>query len=380
MQQIKVDFDNPGIPRHLDVMEGDDQSRFFVATIFTNGKPYVAPEGATYTLMYRGFGPQNQGWYDTIVDSDGSHPAIVVDGNKVTCEIAHQAMRVPGHITVVLCVSSADGYMLKDWPIDVLVRNDYYDDTVEVTMYFNLAGDFTAKIQALNEALAKVPPAVKELDDKKTESLDAISTAKTDALNKVADSTESAKAEADRAEVSAKAAEGSAGNAEISEANAKKSAAASAESAAAADASQKEALKNQQAAATSEANAKKYSEEAGAKAGTDKTLRIDGAPADAKAVGDALAGKADAVSPHSIVIPTTGWEDDDTVSDFPHKLDISIEELTVQDIVNVVVAPDDTTPAADACFANTETLQGILRLRAKDVPTVAINATWYIVR
>ena len=68
------------------------------------------------------------------------------------------------------------------------------------------------------------------------------------------------------------------------------------------------------------------------------------------------------------------------MADFPHKLDISIAELTAQDIVNVVVAPDDTTPAADACFANTETLQGILRLRAKDVPTAVINATWYIVR
>lgn len=91
-------------------------------------------------------------------------------------------------------------------------------------------------------------------------------------------------------------------------------------------------------------------------------------------------GKAEVVSPHTFTIPTTGWVDDTSVADFPHKLDISIAELTAQDIVNVVVAPDDTTPAADACFANTETQHGILRLRAKDVPTAAINATWYIVR
>lgn len=61
------------------------------------------------------------------------------------------------------------------------------------------------------------------------------------------------------------------------------------ESAASADASASSAS----AAATSEANAKKYSEEAGAKASTDKTLSIESAPADAKATGDALAGKAD---------------------------------------------------------------------------------------
>lgn len=54
------------------------------------------------------------------------------------------------------------------------------------------------------------------------------------------------------------------------------------ESAASAEASASSAS----AAATSEANAKKYSEEAGAKASTDKTLSIENAPADAAAVGN----------------------------------------------------------------------------------------------
>lgn len=84
-------------------------------------------------------------------------------------------------------------------------------------------------------------------------------------------------------------------------ANAYKEAAATSESNAAGSASSASgsasaAEKSKTAAATSEANAakhegaaKKYSEEAGAKAGTDKTLSIEDAPADAKQVGDALA-------------------------------------------------------------------------------------------
>ena len=60
------------------------------------------------------------------------------------------------------------------------------------------------------------------------------------------------------------------------------------ESAASAEASESSAS----AAATSEANAKKYSEEAGAKASTDKTLSIENAPADAKTVGDIILDRA----------------------------------------------------------------------------------------
>lgn len=60
-------------------------------------------------------------------------------------------------------------------------------------------------------------------------------------------------------------------------------------SASAAASSQKAAAASQSAATASEAAAKKAAAEAGTKAGTDKTLSTDSAPADAKASGDMMA-------------------------------------------------------------------------------------------
>lgn len=140
MQQVRIDFDNPGLPQSLGVVEGESQSRIFQAALYKSGAAYTAPAGAVYSIMYRGFGPQNQGWYDTIEDGAGKRAACTVSGNVVTCELARQALRVPGHLTVVLCVSDAKGYMLKSWPIMADVRNDGYEDTGEIEMYFNLSG------------------------------------------------------------------------------------------------------------------------------------------------------------------------------------------------------------------------------------------------
>lgn len=162
MQKIRIDFDNPGLPQHISAVENDSQSRFFQATLYENGKAYTAPEGAAYSIMYRGFGPQNQGWYDTINDGAGKRAACAVSGNVVTCEIARQALQVPGHVSIVLCVTTGKGYMLKSWPIECDCKNDHYDSTAEIQSFFYVTNVSNASwmqaIQALEELKNTIDP------------------------------------------------------------------------------------------------------------------------------------------------------------------------------------------------------------------------------
>ena len=174
MQRIKIDFDNPGLPKWLYVMENDAQSRFFEAELYQGGKAYSAPSGATYSIMYHGFGPQNEGWYDTINDGAGKRAACTVSGNVVTCELARQALQVPGHMTVILCVTDPTGYMLKGWPITANVRNDDYNDGAEVEMYFNLSGNVSNSIDQLKKAMAEAEQAIKDIETKAAEALASI--------------------------------------------------------------------------------------------------------------------------------------------------------------------------------------------------------------
>ena len=77
-------------------------------------------------------------------------------------------------------------------------------------------------------------------------------------------------------------------------------AAATAKDKTAAGASAEEAARSQSAAAKSAEEAKKAAGEAKAYVSTDPTLSTEGAPADAKATGDALAGKADKTHTHDL--------------------------------------------------------------------------------
>lgn len=102
----------------------------------------------------------------------------------------------------------------------------------------------------------------------------------------------------------------------------------------------------------------------------------------AQAVADAMeemdTAKADKPQHIDLTIPTTGWQTDAAVPGYTHYLDIPVAGLTANDRVEVDVAPASKAVADAARFANVQSLAGMLRLRAANVPAAAITAQYHI--
>ena len=141
----------------------------------------------------------------------------------------------------------------------------------------------TDAVQAVQNAQTTATTAITQTKDA---ALTDIGNAKTGALQEVASSTEAAQTAATKAKSSEQAAEKSKEAAATSASTATTKASEASTSAGAASTSRQVAEKAQKAAEDA-------AELAGTRAGTDKTLSIENAPADAKATGDALVGKAD---------------------------------------------------------------------------------------
>lgn len=328
MQQIKIDFDNPGLPQHLDAMEGDAQSRFFQATLYRSGAAYTPPANAVYSIMYRGFGEQNQGWYDTIEDDTGKRNACVASGNVVTCEIDRHALIVPGHVSIVLCITNDRGYMLKSRPILTDARNDNYDDTVEVESYFQITGK-TSEWWLQNK-------------------------------KEVQDLVNMATAEATKAENSANASAASAAASAGSAAEAARSQSAAAGSATAAAGSASAAEKSKTAAATSEINAANY-EEAAKQVVTQN----------AKGYGGGYSRT------FTLTAPQTGWAVlEAPIGIYRYYADVALADCTAKWNAFAAVLPESAMAAFVARVANIiETKDGSVRLYAVNAPDGDVKFT-----
>lgn len=84
----------------------------------------------------------------------------------------------------------------------------------------------------------------------------------------------------------------------------------------------------------------------------------------------------------AVSIPATGWQTDEAEdAAYPLYCDITVPGLTAVDIADVRIAPG-SQPAAIACglCATSETLAGVIRLRAASAPTEALAAEYVITK
>ena len=129
-------------------------SRFFAMTITDNGAPWTAPDSAAYTVRFGAPGLP-AGWYDTITEpGGGTHPAVVVDENTVTVEIAEQAVSTPGQNILCVLVTDAQGYQIASWPFVLSVQGVPGFDAPEATVYYNALTAQVAQTLANAQAAA----------------------------------------------------------------------------------------------------------------------------------------------------------------------------------------------------------------------------------
>lgn len=155
MQKFRVDISSRGAPMVLYAAQGDTKSRFFSVAMFDSGVEYSLPSGASVTVRFGAPG-MPAGWYDTIKEpGGGSHPAISVDGNIITVELAEQAVSVPGKNRVWLLLNAPDGYQLSSWGFDLVVEAVQGLDAPEATVYYNALTEQVAQTLANAQAAAE---------------------------------------------------------------------------------------------------------------------------------------------------------------------------------------------------------------------------------
>lgn len=205
MQILKIDFQSQSAPPVVPVMQSDAQSRFIGMALYNGGTPYKAPEGAVYTVQYRGEGANNFGWYDQILTASGKHAAVTVDADSphiITLELAEQALRRPGDVHVNLCVMGPDtGYELRTFDIIVRVGGAAYPDDVAVQSYFFVTGvsssSWLSYVSTCLEAQQAAKKAVTLAENSATTAKKAAASASADAKN-AQDNASSAKKAADQ--------------------------------------------------------------------------------------------------------------------------------------------------------------------------------------
>lgn len=143
---IKIDLVEKGVQPIVYAKQNDSQTRFIASSLFANGQPFSVPDGVI--AMFRAGKPDGTAcFYDS---NETGTPAITIEGNLVTVELAEQVLTAPGNVQAEINFYTAGGEKLTSFSFAIQVEKSVLTDQEIVSSdYYNV---LTAQIKAAQDA------------------------------------------------------------------------------------------------------------------------------------------------------------------------------------------------------------------------------------
>lgn len=143
---INIDLVEKSVKPLIYAKQNDSQTRFIAASLFANGHPFSVPDGVV--AMFRAGKPDGTAcFYDS---NETGTPAITIEGNLVTVELAEQVLTAPGNVQAEINFYTAGGEKLTSFSFAIQVEKSVLTDQEIVSSdYYNV---LTAQIKAAQDA------------------------------------------------------------------------------------------------------------------------------------------------------------------------------------------------------------------------------------
>lgn len=145
-KSIKIDLVEKGVQPIVYAKQNDSQTRFIAASLYANGHPFSVPDGVI--AMFRAGKPDGTAcFYDS---NETGTPAITIEGNLVTVELAEQVLTVPGNVQTEINFYTAGGEKLTSFSFAIQVEKSVLTDQEIVSSdYYNV---LTEQVKAAQDA------------------------------------------------------------------------------------------------------------------------------------------------------------------------------------------------------------------------------------
>ena len=185
IREIQLDLKNPAITLPVHAKQNDQLTRYIKAYLYDGGVPFEPPPGTL--AMFRAKKPDGtECFYDT---NEKGEPAIVIEGNTVTVELAHQVLTRAGKVDAEINLYTAQEERLTSFSFVVQVeRSALPDEEILSSDYYNiLAKQIAQTLDAAKDAEESAQE-IKNLQETVSQTIQQEGAAQKEALNQVGES------------------------------------------------------------------------------------------------------------------------------------------------------------------------------------------------